>query len=129
MKYITYNNNIIPYLDENILHIIYTKIDNIYTRRNFREAFKKLIEFKKTARDIIQDNLEQQYVNTISRMIKHPGDMIVELPFKTLYAIIVLSNTNINMYDENQKICVQYLYSIYSSLIILHGDRYLLCFQ
>ena len=62
-------------------------------------------------------------------MIKHPGDMIVELPFKTLYAIIVLSNTNINMYDENQKICVQYLYSIYSSLIILHGDRYLLCFQ
>ena len=129
MKYITYNNNIIPYLDENILHIIYTKIDNIYTRRNFREAFKKLIEFKKTARDIIQDNLEQQYVNTISRMIKHPGDMIIEFPFKTLYAIIVLSNTNINMYDENQKICVQYLYSIYSSLIILHGDRYLLCFQ
>ena len=129
MKYITYNNNIIPYLDENILHIIYTKIDNIYTRRNFREAFKKLVEFKKTARDIIQDNLEQQYVNTISRMIKHPGDMIVELPFKTLYAIIVLSNTNINMYDENQQICIQYLYSIYSSLIILHGDRYLLCFQ
>ena len=128
MKYITYNN-IIPYLDENILHIIYTKIDNIYTRRNFREAFKKLVEFKKTARDIIQDNLEQQYVNTISRMIKHPGDMIVELPFKTLYAIIVLSNTNINMYDENQQICIQYLYSIYSSLIILHGDRYLLCFQ
>ena len=129
MKYITYNNNIIPYLDENILHIIYTKIDNIYTRRNFREAFKKLIEFNKTARDIIQDHLEQQYINTVSKMIKHPGDIIVEFPFKTLYAIIVLSNTNINMYDENQKICVQYLYSIYSSLIILHGDRYLLCFQ
>ena len=128
MKYITYNN-IIPYLDENILHIIYSKLDDIYTRRNFREAFKKLIEFKKTARDIIQDNLEQQYVNTISRMIKHPGDMIIEFPFKTLYAIIVLSNTNINMYDENQQICIQYLYSIYSSLIILHGDRYLLCFQ
>ena len=129
MKYITYNNNIIPYLDENILYIIYSKLDDIYTRRNFREAFKKLVEFKKTARDIIQDNLERQYVNTISRMIKHPGDMIVELPFKTLYAIIVLSNTNINMYDENQQICIQYLYSIYSSLIILHGDRYLLCFQ
>jgi hypothetical protein len=128
MKYITYNN-IIPYLDENILHIIYSKLDDIYTRRNFREAFKKLIEFKKTARDIIQDNLEKQYVNTISRMIKHPGDMIIEFPFKTLYAIIVLSNTNINMYDENQQICIQYLYSIYSSLIILHGDRYLLCFQ
>ena len=128
MKYITYNN-IIPYLDENILHIIYSKLDDIYTRRNFREVFKKLVEFKKTARDIIQDNLEQQYVNTISRMIKHPGDMIIEFPFKTLYAIIVLSNTNINMYDKNQQICIQYLYSIYSSLIILHGDRYLLCFQ
>jgi hypothetical protein len=119
----------IPYLDENILHIIYTKIDNIYTRRNFREAFKKLIKFKKTYRDIIQDQLENQYINTVSMMIKHPGDMIIEFPFKTLYAIIVLSNTNINMYDKNQQICIQYLYSIYSSLIILHGDRYLLCFQ
>ena len=35
----------------------------------------------------------------------------------------------INMYDKNQQICIQYLYSIYSSLIILHGDRYLLCFK
>ena len=129
MKYITYNNNIIPYLDENILHIIYTKIDNIYTRRNFREAFIKLVEFKKTARDIIQDNLEQQYVNTISRMIKHPGDMIIEFPFKTLYVIIVLSINSINVTDIKQRKCIQYLCNTYNSLTLLEGDRYLLCFH
>lgn len=89
-----------------ILEVIYDKIDNYKTRRNFKIAFPdynfKISEIDNN-RDFLEKNLVFSYTN-----------WTLELPFKTTYAILVDGFSYDNLHFQS------------SQFVRWYGDRYLI---
>ena len=122
------NNNQISYYSGILLELVYSYIDNIQTRHNFRIAYENTALFlPKTTRDNIQQSIELQYEKVFSRIVKHSGSLIIQLPFKLLYAIIVIPANNIVTNQIHETKSIEYLQ--YAEYISLEHDRYLLCYH
>ena len=122
------NNNQISYYSGTLLELVYEYIDNVQTRKNFRKAFENInLYLPISYRDKLQESIESQYEKVVSRIVKHPGSLIIQLPFKLLYAIIVIPTNNILINQIQETKSIEYLQ--YAEYLSLEHDRYLLCYH
>jgi hypothetical protein len=122
------NDNLVQYYSGTLLELVYQYIDNVQTRKNFRKAFENInLYLPITYRDKLQKSIESQYEKVISRIVKHPGSLIINFPFKVLYAIIVIPTNNIVTNNSRELKSIAYLQ--YAQYISLESDRYLLCYH